>query len=131
MTDHWALSYVGKPWTPQQDCFYWFRYWSRTFFGHDLPDSGVCHERLLATASRIMAGDIERAFGYRLTETPQEGDAVFLSQRTRPHHIGMVVLPDEQFYVLHALEGAGVIASTVTDLALNGWKIKGYWTYAG
>lgn len=128
--DHWALKYIGKPWTQEQDCFYWFRYWAKEYFNVDLPDSGVNHNRLLTTTARVMTGNIAEVFGYKQTDYPNEGDGVFLSQRTRPHHIGMVVKPNGMFYVLHALEGYGVIASTRADLSINGWKIKGYWTHA-
>lgn len=78
----------------------------------------------------MMSGNIGREFGYVQTNTPKEGDAVFLSQRSRPHHIGMVIFINGSFRVLHAIEGAGVIVSDLLDLRANGWSIKGYYTYA-
>lgn len=130
MSCHWAVGEVGKKWTKEHDCFYWFRKWSQDHFGIMLPDSGADHRRLVASASKIMTSNIAEIFGYVQTDTPSEGDAVFLSKGNRPHHIGMVVEPDGQFYVLHALEGMGVISSTRYDLTIEGWKIKGYWTHA-
>ena len=127
---HWALQYIGKPWSDSKDCFYWFRYWSKVHFGVEMQDHQVSHKNLAYHAARIMAGDIHAAIGYVPTEEPKEGDAVFLSQRTRPHHIGMVIYPGTKRRILHAVEGVGVIASDDLDLALNGWTIKGYWTHA-
>lgn len=125
---HWAVKELGKEWTKDHDCFYWFRKWSEERFGILLPDSGANHDILIKSSSRIMSSNIAEIFGYIQTNNPKEGDAVFLTQRNRPHHLGMAVFPENQFYVLHALENCGVVASTGTDLALNGWKIKGYWT---
>ena len=77
-----------------------------------------------------MAGDILELFGYAPTLTPNEGDAVFLTQRNRPHHVGMVILVGEKMHILHAIEGVGVVISDTFDLSMNGWKIESYWTYA-
>ena len=129
---HWAAEYVGSPWTPETDCLYWFRFWSWVHFGREVLGGLVNHEHMLRSASKMMAGDIRKDFGYvKQDGPPLEGDAVFLSQRSRPHHVGMVVYPGGKFGVLHALEGAGVILSDQQDLSLNGWSIRSFWTYAG
>ena len=128
---HWAGQYKGERWTPEHDCLYWFRRWTRELFGRDIGGGLPDHSRLLTSAAKMMAGDIRRDFGYVQTDFPVEGDAVFLSQRYRPHHIGMVIFIDGSFRVLHALEGAGVIISDRLDLRSNGWNVKGYFTYAG
>lgn len=128
---HWAGRYKGERWTQEHDCLYWFRRWTRELFGRDIGGGLPDHSRLLTSAAKMMAGDIRREFGYVQTDCPAEGDAVFLSQRSRPHHIGMVIFVDGAFRVLHALEGAGVIISDRLDLRSNGWNIKGYFTYAG
>ena len=125
---HWASQYVGQKWTENSDCFYWYRRIKREVFGRDVPICEVDHGRLVSSAARIMDSDITGSFGYRKTETAREGDAVFMSQRTRPHHLGMAVILTSGLHVLHALEGSGVICSDMTDLKLNGWTINGYWT---
>lgn len=127
--EFWAEKYIGRPWTREKDCFYWFRKIQETEFNRDCPQAMVNASRRLISAARIMAGDIRTEFGYMPTTTPSDGDAAFLSQRTRPHHIGTVALIQGNGYILHGLEGVGVILSDVTDLALNGWKIQGYWTW--
>lgn len=125
---HWAIQYIGQPWRPDQDCLYWYRRIKRERFGREVPLCEVDRTRLTRSAARIMAGDIEAGFGYRKTATPVEGDAVFLSQRNQPHHIGMVLLLDGKMHVLHALDGSGVVISDLHNLAVNGWNIAGYWT---
>ena len=128
---HWAGKYVGEQWTDKHDCLHWFRRWTREQFGREVCGGAPDHARLLSSAVKMMAGDIGREFGYVHTDTPNEGDAVFLSQRSRPHHIGMVIFINGSLSVLHALEGVGVIVSDLLDLRANGWSVKGYYTYAG
>lgn len=127
---HWAGEYIGRKWRHDQDCLYWYRRIKKEQFGRDVALCDVDHDRLLRSASRIMTGDVNNQFGYRQTASPIEGDAVFLSQRNQPHHIGMLVVVDGKNQVLHALESAGVVLSDMDDLAMNSWTIKGYWTDA-
>jgi hypothetical protein len=127
---HWAEKYIGQKWTNEKDCFWWYRHIKKEQFGRDVPICQVNHDHLVRSASRIMTGDIKDIFGYRQTDTPIEGDAVFLTQRNQPHHLGMIVFSDKKMKILHALEGIGVILSDAIDLKINGWKIKGYWTDA-
>jgi len=130
---HWSSKYVGKKWTPIHDCFYWFRKISEEQFGRVVPICGkIDHTKLARTAAKEMTRDIKAVYGYERTDTPVEGDAVFLTQRCVPHHIGMAVFSGGQLNVLHALDGIGmVVVSDVGNLAANGWKIEGFWTYAG
>jgi hypothetical protein len=125
---HWAEKYVGGKWTNEQDCFWWYRHIKKEQFGRDVPICKIDHSRLVQSAARIMTGDIHDIFGYHKTDTPTEGDAVFLSQRNQPHHLGMVILPGARFHIIHALEGVGVIVSDRQDIKINGWSVKGYWT---
>jgi hypothetical protein len=127
---HWAAQYIGQKWTNEQDCFWWYRHIKKEQFGRDVPICKVDHEHLVQSAARIMTGDIQEIFGYHQTDVARDGDAVFLTQRNQPHHLGMIVFSSGKMHVLHALEGIGVIFSDIMDLKVNGWKIKGYWTDA-
>lgn len=128
---HWAVKYLRGKWTDDTDCLYWFRYISKEEFGIDVPDcKAIDHSRLVRSAAKVMTGDILEMFGYAPTEKPKEGDAVFLTQRNRPHHLGMVILVNGRMQVLHALEGVGMVVSDIMDLSMNGWKIESYWSYA-
>jgi hypothetical protein len=125
---HWAARYINEKWSKDQDCFYWYRRIKLEQFGREVPVCDVDHSRLVISAARAMNSDIGERFGYHQTDEPREGDAVFLSQRSQPHHIGMVIFPGGKFHILHVLEGSGVIISDLMDLKVNGWKIRGYWT---
>lgn len=100
MVRHWAEQYIGKPWTQEHDCYYWFRKICLEQFGRDVPVIGADYEQ---------------------TDHPVEGDAVFIG----PQHIGMVIRIGIKMMVLHAVPGLGV---TLGDLSRM--KITGYWTYA-
>ncbi len=125
---HWAIKYIGGKWRRDQDCLYWYRKIKFEQFGREVKLCRYDHKNLVRSAAAIMAGDIESRFGYRETTTPVDGDAVFLTQRNQPHHIGMFVVVGGKDNILHAVEGSGVICSDMTDLINNGWTIKGYWT---
>lgn len=125
--DHWCEQYIGQPWTPECDCFGWFRLWRERHFADLVPDVAVNDRHLPHVAMALMTPENGMALGWEQTSAPVEGDAVLLSRGERPHHIGMVVFIGCQMRVLHALEGGRVTRSTNIDLLVNGWKTKEYW----
>jgi hypothetical protein len=126
MTRDILLKYLGQPWTEEHDCYYWFCEIQRREFGRKLPPLAGNHRVL--NAARLMR-DEPGILGWSQTAQPKEGDAAFLAQKSRPHHIGVVVFIGGKHRILHALEGSGVILSDATDLRINGWIINGYWTH--
>lgn len=128
-TTHWCAPYIGKPWTETMDCLGWFRYWALNHFGIDICEYSVNHKILTTSAAKAMV-DAADVFGYVKTTDPKEGDAVYMSQRARAHHLGMYVVMKSGIYILHAMEGVGVVLSDKMDLAANGWRITEYRTYA-
>lgn len=127
---HWAQQYLREQWTPEHDCLYWFRRITADQYGVCIPAHQADHSRLLLSSAKLMSDDILTLFGYQQTDNPQEGDGVFMTQRTRPHHLGMVVVVGGKIQILHALEGSGILVSDPADLALNGWRVVSYWTRA-
>jgi hypothetical protein len=125
---HWAAQYIGQKWTETNDCFYWYRRIKFERFGREVPVCEIDHSRLTMSAARALNSDLKNEFGYRQTDKPREGDAVFLSQRAQPHHIGMAIFLTGKLNIIHAIEGSGVILSNILDLKMNGWSIRGYWT---
>lgn len=128
---HWCLQYRGAKWAEETNCFYWFRRISKEQFGREIPDAPpgtVDCNRLTLSAARLMAGNIMDLFGGAPTDTPKEGDAVFMTKADRSHHLGMVVLPGGRFHVLHVQEGVGLVIADRLNLLTNGWKITGYYT---
>lgn len=127
---HWAAKYIGRPWTPECNCYEWFRRITREQFGLELPAINLPPDHMTRRAARIMNTGTDDLFGYRPTDTPAEGDAVFLSGNGRTsHHIGMVIFSGRRMMVLHALDGIGVVASDRPGLRANGLTIKGFWTH--
>ncbi len=98
---HWAEKYIGGRWT-----------------------SRAC------AAARIMATDIALKCGWHKTDRLADGNAVYLSQRTRSHHLGVVAVADGQAYIVHAVEGGGVVCSSHAELVQNGWRITEIYTCA-
>lgn len=130
---HWSDQYIGQPFHKDGgDCFYWYRRIAREQFGRTIPPMPVNPRRHARSAMELL-GDPSAPgrCGYVPTDTPIEGDAVFLSRGDEPHHLGMVIDPgDGQLWVLHALEGSGVISQPIYTLSREGWNILGYYTYA-
>lgn len=117
MMQHWAAEYIGQPWTNDTRCYDWFRRISREQFGRDLPPVIV-----------------DPIAGYKPTNNPQEGAAAILSGfgPGPARHIGMVIFPGAngtKKMILHACQGAGVVASDMTSLRANNLKILGFWAY--
>ena len=126
---HWAARYTDQKWTEDHDCYYWFCRVMSEQFGKKINHCSINHSRLVPCATKILTGDLETNFGYKKTETPEEGDAVLLTQRNHPHHIGIVVW-DRGIRILHAVRDCGVLVSDPMDLKVNGWRIVGYCTDA-
>jgi hypothetical protein len=125
---HWAEKYLGVKWTPDQDCFYWFQRIQAMEFGRDIENIQRSANKILS-ASHLMSNDnIAGGYGWIKTDTPIEGDAVFLSKRVRPHHIGTVAMIDKKIKVVHVPEFRGGMISGLLDLRINGWTIKSFWT---
>lgn len=122
----WTNKYIGKEWTNEKDCGYWFREIQKNEFGRIVPVVCVDHDLPLDRA-KAFKNKIPKKW-YK-TINPKTGDAVFLAQRTRPHHIGVVVFIDKFLYVLHALTDSNMVLSDKLSLKINGWKIESFWSY--
>ena len=125
---HWCDQYRGAAWTPECDCFAWFRYWRQVHFGDQVPDVHVDRRYDPSVAMGLITADMAHSMGWEPTSCPAEGDAVTLSRGQSPHHIGMVVVVAGRRRILHAAEGAGVLVSSPAELFANHWIVTGYWT---
>lgn len=127
MTAHWATAYVGTPWIAgEAECWHFAaRVWAERF-GIDVTEAlaAAGDER---RARRLIAGHPERR-RWRPVETPGEGDAVLMTQGSRPlhhpNHIGIFVDPA---HVLHAIRGPGAIFTPVSRLGDLGYRVSGWY----
>ena len=122
----WAMEYIGKPYSTEQDCYYWFRKIQSEQFGREVPHLKVGGARV---AVRLMRGEFCDSVGWEKTDAPKDGDAVFMSQAERRNtHIGVAFHHKGKLMVIHALAGMGVVVSDVQGLRMNNLKISSYWT---
>ena len=128
---HWIMQYLGQPWTPEQNCYYWFRKIMVEQFGRDgLPPNIVVSEQGSArVAMRELTSEAVKSYGWTQIETPREGDAVLLAEGKRSSHIGVVVCIKEKLLVIHARKNTGVVLSDARALKSNNLKITGYWSH--
>lgn len=130
----WIDKYLGKRWTQEQDCGYWFRRIQKEQFGRDVP--AICNvpnkpRSFLAQAMRLMR-HVEKEsakMGWFKTDNPKDGDAAFLATRVKIHHIGVIVFIDGYLNILHAPEGGSVMLSSKSNLRQNGLRIEGLFAY--
>jgi hypothetical protein len=126
MIEHWVDRFVGQPYSVERDCYFWFREIQREVFGRDVPFLGVGGPRV---AARLMRGDYPMSIGWGPTDSPRDGDAVFLSQSKKINtHIGVACIIRGRLMVVHALKDLGVIVSDAHGLRANGLAVKGYWS---
>jgi hypothetical protein len=123
----WAMKYIGQPWTKDCDCGGWFHKIQAEQFGRDVSGILADYVRSPLTAAKLLSGDISDRYGWVPTESPIEGDAAFMSRKSRPHHIGTVLVSGNEIYILHALEGVGVVHSSALELSANIWKIVSFY----
>lgn len=129
---HWAERYIGKPWLPGGrgpdvfDCWGLLRWISTAEFKRPLlPDYPIP-----PAAKREVSAMLECAIAgpdWRKLAGPMHGCAVGLSHNLKLHHCGFFVATDGGL-VLHAKEGHGVVAESISALRLRGWnRIEFYW----
>ncbi len=135
MTDgvHWAFHYLGAEWAPggegpdRYDCWGLFRVVQRDRYGRHLPTIQVDPRSAIA-CSRAIAAQRTSGAWHEVGE-PQDGDAVLMAQGHIPTHIGVWIDVDGG-RVLHAQQGAGVIASSAAALTSMGWTCRTYYRWA-
>ncbi len=128
---HWALQYLGAPWVSGEsgpaayDCYGLVRAVYRDVRGVELPVVDVTQAEPL----RLRHAMQQQAGRWLDSPFPVDMGVVLLSHGKHPHHVGLWAAVDGG-RVVHAVEGAGVIAQTPQALALAGWRILGYYRRA-
>jgi hypothetical protein len=132
----WLLKYLGKRWTQEHNCGYWFRKIQKEVFGRNIPviinKSGTSPRAFATNACRVIRSldSNPELRQWKKTDNPVDGDAAFIALRNLPHHIGLVVFYEGFICILHALETNGVQLTKVSDLNNQNYKITSYYHYA-
>lgn len=125
MTAHWAFQYIGQPWVAHSnDCWAFFRRVQADQFNCTIPEIHVDADDIRACI-RAFDGHDERGAWARF-DTPQEGDAVLMSQGSHPTHVGLW-LDVNGGGVLHCIKGSGVIFTRVGALPMLGYNMLGFY----
>lgn len=125
---HWALQYLGAPWVSGQsgpvayDCYGLVRAVYRDVLGIDLPVIDVTQAEPLRLRHAM---EQQAGAAWLDVHTSAELDVVLMSHGKHPHHVGLWSAVDGG-RVVHAVEGAGVVAQSLAALQLAGWRVLGY-----
>lgn len=132
--NHWAISYLGRPWSKGGqapaafNCWELVRHIQHAYFAIEVPEIAVDTDNLRACIEAFNGHD-ERSHWALITGAPQGGDCVLMSQGTAPTHIG-IWLDMDGGGVLHAVKKPGVIFSRAEHLAQLGYHVLGVYRYA-
>ena len=134
---HWASRYIGLPWQAAAEgpcafnCWSFVRHIQRRHFGRFLPE--IPNPDDLLSLARAFRDHPERR-RWDLVMTPEDGDCVLLRQARYPVHVGVWLDVDakgNERGVLHCSRDSGVVFQRPHALALNGWKIEGFYRLRG
>lgn len=125
---HWASSYIGWPYErcaqgpDLWDCWSFVRHIQREQYGREVPFAPSPTDwRAVIAAIPTWAAE----FGWRQTQTPRDGDAVFMSRMRDPSHVGVWI--GDLKSVLHCPAGGSVLHDA-RHLAVAQWRVRGYFT---
>lgn len=122
---HWAAKYLGMPWSPDCDCWGFFRLVQREQFGRDLPAIPLDDYRL-PRKSAVIAGHPERANWVGIDPSEAvDGDGVMMKEGDRDAHVGIWVAVDGGL-VLHSDNPGGGQLTPLDRLADEYTCIKFY-----
>lgn len=116
--DHWAVAYIGMPWTRAFTCWHFCALVWAERFGQSVPLPKIDGGDARATR-RALAAD---KAGWAEVAAPQEGDGVLMAKGAHPCHVGIWLSLGG---VLHCVEGAGVIFTRAERLTDMGYRIAG------
>ncbi len=128
--------YIGIPWEPGAEgpdaynCGTFARHLQAAHFGRVLPPLfGVDEDNLRAVCREFASAEKMAAeYGWHPVDRPRHGDLALMAHASHPSHIG-VWLDIDGGGLLHCLQGAGVVYSTLSSLRLSGWGKITYYTH--
>ena len=116
----WAKEYIGQEWIyGEHDCWGFFRKVQKEKFNREVPAINVDAFNTLDCVRAFTGHEDHR--NWIEVQTPQNGDAVLMSQSKRPTHVGVWV----DGAVLHCIRGTGVVFTTINALKSFPYNITG------
>lgn len=116
----WVREYIGQPWIHgEHDCWAFFRKVQKEKFNRDVPAINVDAFNTMACVKAFMHHD-ERQ-NWIEVKTPEDGDAILMSQSKVPTHVGIWV----SGAVLHCVRGTGVVYTNEKALKSFPYNITG------
>lgn len=126
MSKHWAVGYVGLPYS-EYDCAELCAKVSLEQFNKiiNLPTSRPDSFRGLST----LIDDNCDNFADKIIDV-KEGDAILMIGRGRLNHIGIACFINKQLHVLHAMSNAGMaVLHNINALDNLGLTVEGYYRW--
>lgn len=137
---HWACRFFDHhhPWVagaqgPHEfDCWGFVRFCQREFYGRDVPLIVIDADDDAAVACGIRQAvhTLLRGGQWRQSATPADGDGVVVRKGQGENHVGLWIDVDGGG-LLHCVQEAGVIFSTLNHLRLAGWSAPEFYRYQG
>lgn len=127
---HWSEKYIGSPYVYNVlDCGNLVTRVRKEVFNLPVPEEMEAKRQDSLTAKLRQIKHLFSTYGER-TDNPQEGDAVLMFCAGRPGHIGVYCEVNNDKYVLHAMESAGmVVMHRISDLERYFLKVEGYYKW--
>ena len=129
----WPAPFVGLPYSPvgegpdQFHCWAFVRHVQSVVFGRALPPAPA--DGNFVAHAQVIADSAERA-RWRRMSSPIDGDIVLMGHTRTPHHVGVWARSDGGG-VLHCLDPLGVVFQSRARLAIEHWRIEGFYRFVG
>lgn len=116
----WVREYLGQPWVHgEHDCWAFFRKVQKEKFNRDVPAIDVDAFNTMACVKAFLNhGERQNWFEVK---TPQNGDAILMSQSKVPTHVGVWV----DGAILHCVRNTGVVYTNEKALKSFPYNITG------
>lgn len=90
MTQHWASQFIGRPWSPDFNCWALVREVFRVRWGVEMPPIGVGDLQAADKVVEIKAAASKS--GWRPADGPaQDGDILLCRDLTGKRHVGVII----------------------------------------